>query len=122
MKSYLSKLALATTLAIVPLLSIACGDDDAVDTANGRTISDLDIGGDITIDKGESKQLRATVKYADGTSADVTSSSDLVWNVADTGIATVSKTGMITGTGAGATKISATYQGKTSADHALVVH
>jgi hypothetical protein len=123
MNSLLSKLALATTLALAAALTVACGDDDnAVDVTNAKAISDLDIGGDITIDKGESKQLTATVKYADGTSADVTSSPDLVWNIDDTDIATITKTGMITGTGVGATKIKATYQGKTSADHALIVH
>jgi hypothetical protein len=122
MKPLLEKLALATMLALAPALAVACSSDNSVDTMNGKAISDLDIGGDVTIDKGATKQLTATVKYADGTSADVTSSADLVWNIGDTSIATVSKTGVITGTGVGATKITATYQGKTSADHALIVH
>ena len=44
------------------------------------------------------------MKYADGTGASVAASGDLA------------------GTSNGATKIEATYQGKESASHALIVH
>jgi hypothetical protein len=122
MKSLLSNLMMIALLA-APLVAVsACTNDDGVDTSNGKAISDLDIGADITLDKGDTQQVTATVKYADGTSLDVTTSSDLVWNIGDTGVATISKDGLVTGVGTGATTIKATYQGKESASHALIVH
>lgn len=96
-------------------------DDDNVDASSGKTISDLDIGGDLTLNKGTTQQMRATLKYADGTSADVTTNSDLLWNIGNTSVATISKDGLVTGVDVGATQIKATYQGKESASHALIV-
>ena len=81
----------------------------------------FDIGGDLSLDKGKTQQMSATVKYADGTSLDATKVSDLVWNIGNTGVATISKDGVVTGVSVGATTIKATYQGKESASHGLVV-
>jgi hypothetical protein len=100
---------------------VACDSDDTVDSNTGKAISDLDIGGDLTLDKGKTQQMRATVKYADGTSTDVTTNGDLVWNIGNTDVATISEGGTVTGVEIGATQIKATYQGKESASHALVV-
>lgn len=98
-----------------------CSSSDTVDSSSGKTISDLDIGGDLSLDKGKTQQMSATVKYADGTSLDATKVSDLVWNIGNTGVATISKDGVVTGVSVGATTIKATYQGKESASHGLVV-
>ena len=62
------------------------------------------LGSDLTLDKGKTPQVTATVKYADGTVANVTTSRELA------------------GTSNGAMKIEATYRGKESASHALIVH
>lgn len=121
MKSIFSKLLLATSLVLGVSSAVGCSDDEAVDSTSGKTISDLDIGGDLTLDKGATQQMSATVKYADGTSNSVTSDSDLVWNVGDTDVATISKDGTVTGASVGATTIKATYQGKESSSRALVV-
>ncbi len=51
MKSLFSKLMLVAVLA-APFAGVAaCSSDDGTDTSNGQTISDLDIGGDVTLDK-----------------------------------------------------------------------
>lgn len=119
-KKLLYRFAFVTSLAGAAL-SAGCSDsDDKVDD-NGKAISDLDIGSDLTLDKGATQQVTATVKYTDGTSADVTTSSDLVWNIGNTDVATISSTGLVTGVEIGATTIKASYQGKESATRALVV-
>lgn len=120
MKMILTRILLASSLALAFPLA-GCSSDDSVDSNTGKTISDLDIGGDLTLDKGKTQQMVATVKYADGTSSNVTSNSNLVWNVGDTGVATISKDGVVTGASVGATTIKATYQNKESASRALIV-
>lgn len=114
----------ATVLAFLALsaASVGCSDDKAsVDSSNGKAISDLDIGSDITLDKGQTMQVTATVEYADGTSLDVTKNGDLVWSIGNTNVATISETGVVTGVDIGTTNIKATYQGKKSAEHVIVV-
>lgn len=118
--SILATFLIATSL--VPLAGlVACSSDDSVDTSSGKAISDLDIGGDLAIDNGKTQQMTATVQYADGTTLDATKSSALVWNIGNTGVATISKDGIVTAVSVGATTIKATYQGKESASQALVV-
>lgn len=121
MKSFVSRFAVLLALAVPAGSIVACDSEDAVDTNSGKAISDLDIGSDLTLDKGTTQQVSATVKYADGTSANVTSNADLVWNVENTDVATISKDGVVTGVSVGATKIKATYQGATSESQALIV-
>jgi trimeric autotransporter adhesin len=108
----------ASMLLPVTMFAGACSSTTTVDN-NGKAISDLDIGGSITLDKGKTQQLSATVKYADGTTANVTTS--VVWNVGDTDVATVSSGGLVTGVKVGATTIKATYQGKESASQPLII-
>lgn len=96
-------------------------DDDNVDSVNGKAISDLDIGGDIALDSGKSQQMQATLEYADGTSRDVTRSDDLVWNIGNTNVATISRDGVVTGVAIGATTIKATYQHQQSDSQALII-
>ena len=65
--------------------------------------------------------MHATLKYADGTTADVPSNSSLVWNILDTGVATITADGVVTAVNIGATQIKASYQGKPSSSQALIV-
>ncbi len=120
MQTFLSKLFLASALTLTSVASSGCSDDTVDD--NGKAISDLDIGGDVTLDKGKTQQMTATVDYADGTSKVLTLSSELVWNIGNTDVATISSAGVVTGVSTGATTIKATYQGKESASKALIVH
>lgn len=112
---------LYTSTALGTAGAISCSDDSNVDSNSGKAISDLDIGGDLTLDRGKTQQMTATVQYADGTSADVTTSSDLVWNIGNTDIATISRDGVVTGVAIGATTIKATFQSKESDSRALIV-
>lgn len=121
MKSLFTKLMVVAALAL-PVLSVACNDDDGgTDTSNGKTISDLDISGDVTLNVGESQQATAILKYADGTTLDVSQNADTTWNTDNPDVATVSKTGMVMGVKVGVTKITATYQGKADSDHSVIV-
>ncbi len=112
----LAALALPVSLAVG-----GCSSSTTVDN-NGKAISSLDIGGSITLDKGKTQQVSATVKYADGTTSVVTTNSDLVWNVGNTDVATISKDGVVTAVNVGATTLKATYQGKESDSQPLIVH
>ena len=106
----------------LPAASVGCSDDETtVDSSNNKAISDLDIGSDITLDRGQTMQVTATVKYADGTTLDVTKNDDLVWNIDDTSVATISTAGIVTAVDIGTTNIKATYQGKVSAKHVIIV-
>lgn len=109
------------TLSASPFIAACGSDDNVVDSNSGKAISDLDIGGDLTLDRGTTQQMTATVKYADGTSSNVTTNGDLVWNIGNTGVATISKDGVVTGVSVGATSVRASYQGKESASRALIV-
>ncbi len=122
MKSIFAKFILASAFALTAPFAVGCSNDDEGVDDNGKAISDIDIGGDVTIDEGATKQVTATIEYADGTKLDVTNSSDLVWNIGDTGVATISASGLVTGVSKGATTIKATYQGKVNDEHALIVH
>ena len=121
MKSF-SRILVVASLALGTFAVAACsGDDDSgTDTVNGKAISEITINGDVTLDKGKTDQESVTVKYADGTS--VVGNSIVTWNVDDTSIATVSATGLVTGVGTGTTKVKATYQGKESDSHQIIVH
>lgn len=120
MKSIVTRLAILTALGLSAVVTAGCSDDN-VDSNNNKTISDLDIGSDLSMDKGTTKQVTATLKYADGTTLDVTRNSDLKWNIGNTDVATISASGLVTGVAVGATTIKATYQGKESTSHALIV-
>jgi hypothetical protein len=116
-----SRFTLLASLALpVSFAAGGCSSTTTVDS-NGKAISSLDIGGSITLDKGKTQQVSATVKYADGTTAVVTTSSDLVWNVGNTDVATISKDGTVTGVNVGATTLKAIYQGKESDSQPLIV-
>ena len=97
--STLTALVAAAAIAALCGTAACSGDDDdgaatSIDPTNGKAISDLDIGGDRTLGKGDSEQATATVRYADGTNADVTTNPALVWNVDNTSVATISRAGV----------------------------
>ena len=109
------KMPLLPLMLVTAMATLRCPSAVAMamkSTITGKAISDLYIGSDLTLDKGSSQQATATVKYADGTNANVTKSRDLVWNIGNTDVATVSSTGFVTAVAVGATTIKATYQGK----------
>lgn len=62
-------------------------------------------------------QLKAEAAWSDGTKADVTAQA--TWTSKDTAKATVSSGGLVTWVAEGVARISAAYQGKTSADASI---
>lgn len=122
MKFFSARLLVASALVLpATFATAACSDTTTVDSESGKAISDVDIGADFALNRGETQQATATVAYADGTKSDVTKSSDLVWNIGNTDVATISADGMVTAKNLGATTIKAIYQGKESTSKALVV-
>lgn len=120
MKSF-SRILFVASLALGTFAVAGCSSDDGgTDTVNGKTISEITINGDVTLDKGATDQESVTVKYADGTS--INGNTIVTRNVDNTSIATVSASGLVTGVGTGTTKIKATYQGKESDSHQIIVH
>ena len=75
----------------------------------------------ITLSTGGTTQLRAIVRFADGSTKDVTDDADTVWNTSNTSVATVSKTGVVTALKAGMVDISAGYKSEKGDEHFLVV-
>ena len=91
------------------LVGAACGASDVNDVAPAEVASvavtppssSISIGGHLT--------LRAVVQNAAG---DTLADADIFWSVENAAIATVSADGVVTGTGAGTTQISANVAGK----------
>jgi len=112
-------IALAVFLGVVPLVAAGCDDDGEPANAtqatdiNGRTISELTIAGNdtTTLKVGTTTQLQATLRYADGTTRDISQDPGIVWNTDSPGVATVSAGGLVTGVKIGLVSITASYRG-----------
>jgi len=118
MKLYQSFFAVPLFAALIAGAGCS-GTSNAVD--DGKGISELQVNpGATTLTKGAMLQFHAMAMYSDGTSKDVTESSDTVWNTSDAKIATVSERGMVTGIAEGVVDISATYKGEKGNDHFAV--
>lgn len=92
------------------LFAVACGDDSIVaPTPPGSAVSSVSVTrGDMT---GQSLQLAATARMADGTSRDVTTSA--TWVSSDLALATVSQSGAVNVVGSGEVEVRATFDGTT---------
>lgn len=85
----------AASLLISLTAATGCADtSDVVD--DGKGVASVEITPDKdTLSKGGTFQFTATVKYADGTSKDVTEDRDTIWNTSDASLATV-EDGLVT--------------------------
>jgi uncharacterized protein YjdB len=108
-----------------PLLLVAllagCGAATSTPEANdeGKGIASVDISPNKTVmDAGKKEQFHATVRYADGTTKDVTG--DVVWNSSAPSVAAVSKDGTVTAGQPGIVAISAEYKGAKGTEHFAV--
>ena len=110
----------AASIFAALVAGIGCGGtSDVVD--NGKAVSELKMAPDTTtLTKGAMLQFHATVMYSDGTSKDVTESSDTVWNTSNPRIATVTDDGMVTGISEGVVDISADFKGEKANEHFAV--
>jgi hypothetical protein len=111
--------------ALFALMISGCGNStDTADTPvvdNGKTVSKIDIEpSKDTLSKGATQQFTASAVYSDGTTQDVTSSSDSVWNTSDPSIATVTSSGLATAVAVGIVDISVNYKGVVAKEHFAV--
>jgi len=99
-----------------------CGGNEEPDVVDhGKTISSVEITtGITTLTMGSSIQLRAVVKYADGTSMDVTSNDDTTWNTSDPKVATVDNKGHVTAVEVGTVDVTITYKGVKGSESFIV--
>lgn len=103
-----------------------CGVESAAEgtpsggvTDNGKTIASVDINpNQLAIGTGKTQQFHAVVRYADGTTKDITN--DVVWNTSDPSVATVGQDGTVTTQKAGVVDITAEYKGVKGSQHFAV--
>jgi len=83
-------------------------------TSNKNTLSSIAVTSDTTgnLAVGVTRQLKATGTYSDGTTADI--SGKVTWKSSNTGVAKIYSQGLITGSAAGSTEITASLSGITS--------
>jgi len=90
----------------------ACDSDDNPDVVeNGKVISEIDIDGNSTMPNNQEQQLKATLRYNDGSTKVLASSDGVVWNTSDASVLTVTQEGLARSVKAGTSKISVNYQG-----------
>jgi hypothetical protein len=98
-------------LCYLPLLLLAVFFQPALSQA--QTLSSLSISPDQpSVVIGGTTQLTATATYSDGSSNDV--SSGVAWSSADPRIASISGSGVVSGSATGIVAITASYQGQTA--------
>ena len=119
METTFPRLTIIASLVASTFFVASCKGDKN-DKKDPNAVVDLDIGGDVTLAKGEQKQLTATARYGDGHTEVVTSNADLVWSTANASIAAIGS-GVLIGMRPGKTSIQATFQGTDSPAQAVVV-
>jgi uncharacterized protein YjdB len=101
------------------------GGDDATGgsaTDDGKVIAGIDVSPEkATLSKGKTQQFRAIVRYADGTTADITDSKDVIWNTSEPTVATVTKNGVVTATKEGIANITVEYKGEKGSESFVVM-
>ena len=108
--------------AFLTVFASACGSSETskgevVD--DGKAVASVDISpNQDTMSKGAPTQLHATVKYADGTTRDVTN--EVVWNSSAPSVAAVSKEGVVTPLHTGLVNNTADYKGAKGDEHFIV--
>jgi uncharacterized protein YjdB len=89
--------------------------------SGGKAISAVEIEPNKdTLSSGASQKFRAVVRFADGTTEDVTTDAKTVWNTSDPAVATVAKDGTVTAQKPGLVDISASYNGMKGDEHFAV--
>jgi uncharacterized protein YjdB len=93
---------LAVAVGLV-MVTLACGQSTTAPT----TMPSLAVAGS-TVAVGQTAQLKATTSFSGNPTQDVTT--EAVWQSANTSVATVSATGVVTGVAPGTTMVTATCQ------------
>jgi uncharacterized protein YjdB len=91
-------------------------------TEDGKVIAGVEITPNKdTLSKGSTQQFRAVVRYADGTTEDITNSKDAVWNTSEPTVATVNKNGVVVAAKPGVVDITVEYKGEKGEEHFIVM-
>ena len=105
----------AAVAAAVAALAIGCSKSPTGPSGNGggstASITDITIGGNLTIAAGSTSQLTATAKKSDGTTQVVTAQA--TWASSDPAVAKVSSTGLLESVKAGTANITAAFGSQT---------
>ena len=105
-----------------------CGDDDRSRTpmssptspTSGATVVSLELTGTTTLTAiGQTSQLNLIARYADGSSRDVTT--EATWRVFNTGVVSLSPTGLLTAIAPGRTGISGDFQSRNISREVVVL-
>ncbi len=130
MERNMIKYSLGCTALLCAFMA-GCGSDSSPTTTTSptnpaggtnKTIASVSVSPDITtLNKGAVVKFRASVKYADGSSDDITDSPDTVWNTSAASVATVSSDGNVTAVSAGVVNISVQYKGESGDEHFAVM-
>ena len=99
---------------------VACGDDETGTDDTGKSVSEIEMTSETTMDEGTQKQFSAVVRYSDGSSRDITSDPDSVWSSSDVDVATVSETGLVNAIDEGTVEISISWQGNDESEDFVV--
>ena len=90
-------------------------------TEDGKVIAEIEITPNKDIlSRGSSQQFRAVVRFADGTTEDITESKDAVWNTSEPTVATVTPRGMVSAAKAGVVEITVEYKGEKGEENFIV--
>ncbi len=91
-------------------------------TEDGKAVAAVEITPNKdTLSKGATQQFRAVVRYADGTTEDITNSKEALWNTSEPAVATVSKNGVVVAAKEGLVNITVEYKGEKGEEHFVVM-
>jgi len=99
---------------------VACGDDDTGTDDTGKSVSEIEMTSETTMEQGTQQQFTAVVRYSDGTSRDITADADTVWSSSDVDVATVSDTGLVQAIDEGTVEIGVSWQGNEETEDFIV--
>jgi hypothetical protein len=109
-----SALSVLLLSMLMTLSFTACGGSPTAPTqppvSPGRTVSAVQLSGAASISEGRTAQFTARATWSDGTEEDVSSRAS--WRSLNTGVATVTSTGLVTGVSTGTADVTAEFQGQ----------
>jgi uncharacterized protein YjdB len=99
---------------------VACGDDDTGTDNTGKSVSEIEMTSETSMEEGTQQQFTAVVRYSDGSSRDITADADTVWSSSDVDVATVSETGLVQAIDEGTVEIAVSWQGNEESEDFVV--
>ena len=97
------------------------GDGGAPDAPPAPFVVAIDIGADVTLNVGETRQFTVTEVYSDGARLSVPADELVIWRSTDNGVVWFDPAGLATAESAGAATVTGRYQGLADAAEVMVV-